>query len=211
MGQTNSKIRITETDKAVLQLKRSKDKIHKFTRRTDKLIEQEKIRIKQMIKDNPENYKQNKKIRLLLKRMHYQEYLVQQASDQLTNLEFMISNIEFKLIEVQFLQGLKKGNDILTKLNKEFVNVDEVISNFQEQLEYQNEVDNALAHSVIGVGDIEVVLDKELDDLENELKSKMLTNMPTTTGLASLESNKENSKAKVMKVDHKNDKIPLYT
>lgn len=211
MGQTNSKIRITETDKAVLQLKRSKDEIHKFTRRTDKLIEQEKIRIKQMIKDNPENYKQNKKIRLLLKRMHYQEYLVQQASDQLTNLEFMISNIEFKLIEVQFLQGLKKGNDILTKLNKEFVNVDEVISNFQEQLEYQNEVDNALAHSVIGVGDIEVVLDKELDDLENELKSKMLTNMPTTTGLASLESNKENSKAKVMKVDHKNDKIPLYT
>ncbi|KAK5781640.1 hypothetical protein RI543_000823 [Arxiozyma heterogenica] len=196
MGQTNSKIRITETDKAVLQLKRSKDEIHKFTRRTDKLIEQEKIRIKQMIKDNPENYKQNKKIRLLLKRMHYQEYLVQQASDQLTNLEFMISNIEFKLIEVQFLQGLKKGNDILTKLNKEFVNVDEVISDFQEQLEYQNEVDNALAHSVIGVGDIEVALDKELDDLENELKSKMLTNMPTTTGLASLESNKENSKAK---------------
>ncbi|KAK5963409.1 ESCRT-III subunit protein VPS20 PWA37_004535 [Arxiozyma heterogenica] len=211
MGQTNSKIRITETDKAVLQLKRSKDEIHKFTRRTDKLIEQEKIRIKQMIKDNPENYKQNKKIRLLLKRMHYQEYLVQQASDQLTNLEFMISNIEFKLIEVQFLQGLKKGNDILTKLNKEFVNVDEVISDFQEQLEYQNEVDNALAHSVIGVGDIEVALDKELDDLENELKSKMLTNMPTTTGLASLESNKENSKAKVIKVNHKNDKIPLYT
>ena len=211
MGQKNSKIRITETDKAVLQLKRSKDEIHKFTKRTDKLIEKEKIRIKQMIKDNPDNYKQNKKIRLLLKRIHYQEYLVQQASDQLTNLEFMISNIEFKLIEAQFLQGLKKGNDILTKLNKEFVNVDEVISDFQEQLEYQNEVDNALAHSVIGVSDIEVVLDKELDDVENELKSKVLTSMPTTKGLVSLESNRENNKTKRVEVDYKNDKIPLLT
>lgn len=211
MGQRNSKIRITETDKAVLQLKRSKDEIHKFTRRTDRLIEQEKIRIKQMIKDNPDNYKQNKRIRLLLKRVHYQDYLMQQASDQLINLECMLSNIEFKLIEAQFLQGLKKGNEILTKLNKEFVNVDDVINDFQEQLEYQNEIDNALAHSVIGVDNIELALDKELDDMENELNSTILNDMPTTIGLASLQKNKERDESKVEEVNHKNDKIALLT
>lgn len=54
---------------------------------------------------------------------------MQQASELLINLEYMLSNIELKLIEAQFLQGLKKGNELQTKLNKEFINVGDVINN----------------------------------------------------------------------------------
>lgn len=187
MGQKGSKIQITETDKAILQIKRSKDELHKFTRRTDDLILDEKLQLKQLIKNNPKNYKQNVKVRLLLKRIHYQEHLLQQAADQLINLENMVSNIEFKLIEANFIEGLKNGNMILTKLNREFKNIDELMDDVQEQIQYQDEIDNVLSHSVVGVSNFEEELDRELDSLENELNP--LPSLPNTDGLPPIKNN----------------------
>lgn len=68
MGQKPSKVHITETDKAILQLKRSKDEIHKYTKKSDRLIAIEKDRLKQLIHDNPKTYKKDTKVRFLLKR-----------------------------------------------------------------------------------------------------------------------------------------------
>ena len=63
MGQKSSKVHITKTDRAILEVKRSKDEIHKFTRRTDNLILVEKSQLKDLIRKNPENYKSNMKVR----------------------------------------------------------------------------------------------------------------------------------------------------
>lgn len=209
MGQKNSKIQITETDKAVLQLKRSKDEIHRFTKRTDILIGSEKEQIKQLIKNNPTTYKNNTKIRLLLKRVHYQEHLLQQASDQLINLEHMLANIEFKLIESQFISGLKKGNDILTKLNKEFTNIDEVISDAQEQMAYQNEINDVLANSVVGVNSFEDQIDKELDKLEHEINPSSKIEMPSTKELPSLKEKSKADELDTVEENHKQERIAL--
>ncbi|KAG0667089.1 Vacuolar protein sorting-associated protein 20 [Monosporozyma unispora] len=103
----------------------------------------------------------------------------------------MLVNIEFKLIESQFLTGLKKGNDILTKLNKEFTNIDEVISDAQEQMAYQNEINDALANSVVGVNNFEDEIDKELDNLGHEINPPSKLDMPTTEGLPAFEYDKE--------------------
>ncbi|CCK68324.1 ESCRT-III subunit protein VPS20 KNAG_0A06680 [Huiozyma naganishii CBS 8797] len=186
MGQKGSKIEITETDRAVLQLKRSKDDIHRFSRRTDELISTEKLQLKKLIKENPKDYKSNLRVRLLLKKIHYQSHLLQQASDQLVNLENMLANIEFKLVEVQFLQGLQRGNEILTKLNKEFDNVDEVMDNVQEQIQYQEEINNTLSQSVIGVDNFEEEIDKELDDLDKEINPVSEIEMPSVQNLPEL-------------------------
>lgn len=179
MGQKGSKIKITEQDKAVLQLKQSKDSIHKYTRRTSSLIDEERQQLKLIIKENPKTYKQNTKVRFILKRIHYQEHLLDQASDQLINLENMLSNIEFKLVEKQFFQGLQNGNVILTKLNKEFRNIDDIMDNVQEQMAYQAEIDETLAQHVSGVNDYEDEIDKELDAMELEIEGKQETNAAT--------------------------------
>lgn len=202
MGQKSSKIKITETDKAVLQLKRSKDEIHKFTKRTDILITSEKNQIKQLIKEHPHDYKKNNRIRLLLKRVHYQEYLLQQASDQLINLENMLANIEFKLIESQFLSGLKKGNDILTKLNKEFNNIDQVMDDVAEQVAYQDEINDVLANSIAGVENFEDEIDKELDKLEFEINPITKLELPTTNDLPTLKKKETESIKQNNKVTH---------
>ncbi|CAI4662933.1 CCQ_1a_G0040740.mRNA.1.CDS.1 [Saccharomyces cerevisiae] len=191
MGQKSSKVHITKTDRAILEVKRSKDEIHKFTRRTDNLILVEKSQLKDLIRKNPENYKSNMKVRFLLKRIHYQEHLLQQASDQLINLENMVSTLEFKVVEKQFINGLKNGNEILKKLNKEFSNVDELMDDVQDQIAYQNEINETLSRSVVGTSNYEDDLDKELDALENELNPEKMNNakvanMPSTEGLPSL-------------------------
>lgn len=186
MGQSSSKVQITDNDRAILQLKRSKDEIHKFTKKTDQLIVSERARLKQMIKDNPQNYKNDVKVRFLLKRIHYQDNLLQQAMEQLINLENLVSTLEFKLVEVQFIKGLERGNQILTKLNKEFNNVDKLMDNVQEQISYQNEVDNVLAHSIVGVDDFEVELDKELEQLDKEINPEADIHMPSTDKLPEL-------------------------
>ncbi|SMN18878.1 similar to Saccharomyces cerevisiae YMR077C VPS20 Myristoylated subunit of ESCRTIII [Maudiozyma saulgeensis] len=196
MGQKGSKIKITEQDRAVLQLKQSKDSIHKYTKRTSDLISHEKQELKILIQNNPQKYKENKKTRFILKRIHYQEHLLDQASDQLINLENMLSNIEFKLVEKQFFEGLQNGNKILTKLNKEFTNVDEVLDDVQEQIAYQDEINEALAQHVSGVNDYEDEIDKELEAMEKELlpheelESNPVPNMPSVEKLPELNNSK---------------------
>lgn len=186
MGQRGSKVQITDNDRAILQLKRSKDEIHKFTRKTDQLIISEKARLQQMIKENPGKYKKDVKVRFLLKRIHYQDHLLQQALEQLINLENLVSTLEYKLVELQFVKGLERGNQILTKLNKEFKNVDDLMDNVQEQITYQNEIDDVLAHSVVGVDDFEAELDRELEQMDREVNPETAVHMPSTDKLPEL-------------------------
>lgn len=186
MGQQSSKVRITENDRAILQLKRSRDEIHKFTRKTDHLISTERLRLKEMIKENPTECKKDFKVRFLLKRIHYQDHLLQQALEQLINLENLVSTLEFKLVETQFIKGLERGNQILKKLNKEFENVDELMDDVQRQIAYQEEVDEVLAHSIAGVNDFETEIDKELDQMEREINPEQKVVMPSVDKLPDL-------------------------
>lgn len=186
MGQKPSRVKITENDRAILQLKRSKDEIHKFAKRTDRLIASEKSRLKIMIQENPEHYKDDPKTRLLLKRIHYQNHLLEQAGDQLINLENLVSTLEFKLVELQFIKGLQRGNEILTKLNKEFKGVDQLMDNVQTQVSYQDEINDVLARSVVGVNDFEAEIDKELEQLKQEVSPER--HMPSTEGLPALKA-----------------------
>ncbi|OXB44710.1 hypothetical protein B1J92_D04246g [Nakaseomyces glabratus] len=199
MGQKPSKVHITETDKAILQLKRSKDEIHKYTKKSDRLIAIEKDRLKQLIHDNPKTYKKDTKVRFLLKKIHYQEHLLQQASDQLINLENMVSTLEFKMVEKEFVSGLQTGNEILKKLNAEFKDVDKLMDDVQDQIEYQAEVDNALANSVVGTNTFEDELDRELDQLDKEVNG--LPELPTTEGLPAFD-NRQKEKNEVERINN---------
>ncbi|CCD27411.1 ESCRT-III subunit protein VPS20 NDAI_0K02200 [Naumovozyma dairenensis CBS 421] len=97
----------------------------------------------------------------------------------------MVSTLEFKMIETQFFNGLKNGNIILTKLNKEFENenIDQLMENVQDQIQYQNEVDNILSQSITGVDDFEEEIDKELDQLEAQIVNEKAAKLPSTEGL----------------------------
>ncbi|KAM3163393.1 VPS20-like protein [Lachancea thermotolerans] len=190
MGQKGSKIEVTKTDKAILQIKLSKDELHRYTRRTEILIGREREKLKALLREDPKNGKKNPRARILLKKIHYQNHLLEQAADQLINLENLVSTVEFKLVEQQFMMGLKQGNEVLTKLNKEFSGAEDLMDSVADQIAYQDEVDQILSSSV--VGGFEEELDRELQQLDQEVNgpahepAKAEPNLPSTEGLPAL-------------------------
>ncbi|CDO95753.1 unnamed protein product [Kluyveromyces dobzhanskii CBS 2104] len=171
MGQQGSRIKVTEADKAMLQLKMTKDELHRYSRRTENLIGTERAQLKTLCKSlHGKQLKQDNRARLLLKRVHYQERLLEQCSDQIINLETMVQSIEFKLIERQFIDGLQHGNELLKKLNSELSleRVENVMDAAAEQIEIQREVDDALSNAILG-STVNDEIDRELESLDQEV------------------------------------------
>ncbi|KIY50581.1 Vps20-PA [Fistulina hepatica ATCC 64428] len=76
---------------------------------------------------------------IALRRRKYQESLLVKTDGQLENLEQLVSTIEFSLVEVSVLHGLKQGNQVLQEIHKEMniESVEKLLEETQEAQEYQ--------------------------------------------------------------------------
>lgn len=193
MGQSNSKICITDADRAILQLKLAKDNLHRYSRRTDSLISNERLELNEIAKAEKHKIKNNSRARFLLKRIHYQQHLLDQCLDQLINLENLLITIEFKLFEQKFIEGLSKGNEILKKLNKELDGAEELVEDVSRQIAYQEEIDKVLSNNFIGTtGDFQQELDRELEQLYEEINHNVeLQNLPSITEVPEIQKQGE--------------------
>lgn len=192
MGQSGSRIKVTETDRAMLQLKMAKDELHRYSRRTELLIRREREELKELCaKLGGNKVRSDFRARAMLKRVHYQQRLLEQCSDQIINLETMVQSIEFKMVEKNFLTGLENGNELLKRLNKELSleKVERVIDDAAEQIEIQREIDETLSNAVIG-SSISDEIDRELELLDQQVNgdkvTKIVENMPSLDGLSKL-------------------------
>ncbi|CEP22303.1 unnamed protein product [Cyberlindnera jadinii] len=179
MGNTSSAPRVTAQDKAVLQVKLQKDKLVRYQKKMNLLVDQETTQIKVYLRQGKKN-----DAKVLLKKTKYQQKLLEDSSNQLYNLENMIHNIEFKLIEKDFLKGLQNGNAILSKLNNEMKveDVERLVDEVQDNIAYQDEINEMLSNSVVGQ-DIEDEIDQELAALELEA-TPLDQRLPKIDGLA---------------------------
>lgn len=178
MGQQGSRIKVTETDKAMLQLKMAKDELHKYSRRTETLIKREQGELKTLCRELGANkLKEEPRARLLLKRIHYQQRLLEQCTDQVINLETMVQSIEFKLVEKSFLSGLEKGNVLLKRLNKELnlERVESIMDDAAEQIDIQREIDETLSGAIVG-SSMNDEIDRELELLDEQINGFKTSN-----------------------------------
>nr|XP_054763240.1 charged multivesicular body protein 6-like [Lytechinus pictus] len=138
----HKKSRVTEQDKAVLQLKQQRDKLKMYQRKIEASLAKERELAKKLLKDG-----KKEKAKLLLKKKRYQESLLTKTDNQLDNLEKMTSEIEFAQIEHQVIDGLKVGNDCLKKMHQmmSLEDVEKIMDETREGVEYQNEIDELLA------------------------------------------------------------------
>lgn len=88
--------RITEQDKAVLQLKQQRDKLKQYQKRIEINLEKDRQLAKKLLNDGKRD-----KAKLLLKKKRYQEQLLQNTDAQLEKLEQLTHDLEFAQIEVQ--------------------------------------------------------------------------------------------------------------
>ncbi|XP_040295023.1 charged multivesicular body protein 6 [Bufo bufo] len=155
--------RVTEQDKAVLQLKQQRDKLKQYQKKITLQLQREREVAKQLLHDG-----KKEKAKLLLKKKRYQDQLLEKTDNQISNLEKMVEHIEFAQIEMKVIEGLKIGNDCLKKMH-EIMSIEEVeriMDETQEGIEYQRQIDELLAGSMT-TEDEEAILE-ELEAITQE-------------------------------------------
>ncbi|XP_032822863.2 charged multivesicular body protein 6 [Petromyzon marinus] len=167
--------RVTEQDRAVLQLKQQRDKLRQYQKRIALQLEKERELARKLLRDGKKD-----KAKLLLKKKRYQEQLLEKTDTQIGNLEHMVQDIEFAQIEAKVIEGLKVGNDCLKKMH-EMMSIEEVeriMDETQDSIDYQRQIDDLLAGG-LSDEDEEAVL-AELDEItkDAEQQQQQLPDVP---------------------------------
>ncbi|XP_035002439.1 charged multivesicular body protein 6 [Hippoglossus stenolepis] len=136
--------RVTEQDKAVLQLKQQRDKLRQYQKKINLQLEKERALAKQLLKDGKKD-----KALLLLKKKRYQDKLLDKTENQISNLERLVQDLEFAQIEKKVLDGLKVGNECLKKMHEvmSIEEVERIMDETQDSIDYQRQIDEMLAGS----------------------------------------------------------------
>lgn len=153
---------------------------------------------KQLLQDG-----KREKAKLLLKKKHYLEGLLDQTDTQMDNLAQMVENIEFTQVEMKVVEGLKQGNECLEQMHKimSLEDVERIMADTQDAVEYQREIDELLGQNLTQV-DEEAVL-QELEELlggGEEHIVERLPEVPTTEPLGEEEEEQPKLKQKKKEV-----------
>jgi len=129
---------------------------------------------------------------IALRRRKYQQSLLLKTDGQLENLEQLVSTIEFSLVEVSVLHGLKQGNEVLKEIHKEMniESVEKLMEETAEAREYQREIGELLSNRL--TLDEEDAVQAELRELQADILQEAdstkeplhLPAVPTTTPTA---------------------------
>uniref|UniRef100_G3P9W5 Charged multivesicular body protein 6a n=1 Tax=Gasterosteus aculeatus TaxID=69293 RepID=G3P9W5_GASAC len=141
-GRRSQPTRVTEQDRAVLQMKQQRDKLKQYQKRITLQLEKERLLAKQWLQDG-----KKEKALLLLKKKRYQDQLLDKTDSQISNLERMVQDIEFMQIEMEVIEGLKVGNHCLKTMHEIMCieDVERILDETQESIEYQRQIDEMLA------------------------------------------------------------------
>ncbi|XP_058459971.1 charged multivesicular body protein 6 [Malaya genurostris] len=155
--------RVTEQDKAILQLKQQRDKLKQYQKRIELQLEKDRDMARKCLAMG-----RKERAKTLLRKKKYQEKLLTNADAQLETIEKLTSDIEFALVEAQVINGLKVGNEALKKVNEmlSIEEVEQIMDETRESIEKQQEIDSLL-NGVLTDDDEDDVL-AELEQLVGE-------------------------------------------
>ncbi|XP_008553024.1 charged multivesicular body protein 6 [Microplitis demolitor] len=160
--------RVTEQDKAVLQLKQARDKIKHYQKRIEQNIEKDRELAKKLIQSG-----RKERALSLLRKKKFQEQVLSNTDSQLENLERMVHDLEFAQVEAKVLDGLKIGNTALKKLHEilSIGEIEKVMDETRDGVEKQRELDDLLMGQLTDEdeGQVEAELDALIADEVKEL------------------------------------------
>jgi len=139
------KSRITDQDKAVLNLKKQRDQLKQYQKKIEAVLVKEKELAKKLLKEGKKD-----RAKLLLRKKKYQEGLLARTDGQLDNLERLTQDLEYAQVEQQVIDGLKQGNEALKKANEVFSidEIENIMFDTQESIDKQREIDDLISGSL---------------------------------------------------------------
>jgi len=175
MGGKQSLPKITAQDKAILDLKLQRDKLRQYQKKIQAILDREHAIAKAHLAAG-----QKDRAAIALRRRKYQQGLLLKTDSQLENLEQLVSTIEFSLVEVSVLHGLKQGNDVLKEIHKELnvESVEKLLDETTEAREYQREIGDMLSNNL--TLDEEDAVQAELRALQADIEgAQPIAELPT--------------------------------
>ncbi|KAL7787738.1 hypothetical protein V8C37DRAFT_389845 [Trichoderma ceciliae] len=163
MGGKQSKI--TDQDKAILDMKIQRDRLHQYQRRITVLTDKETEIARQMLAKGDK-----KRALLALRRKKYQESLLTKTDAQLEQLEKLTSSVEFAQIQKDVIFGLQQGTKVLSEIHAEMggiEHVEKLMGESADAIAYQNEISEMLGTRITAQDEEEV--EDELAALEAEM------------------------------------------
>ncbi|KAF9076165.1 Snf7 family [Rhodocollybia butyracea] len=200
MGGSQSLPKITAQDRAILDLKLQRDKVKQYQKNLQYILDREEAIAKQHLGAGHKD-----RALIALRRRKYQQGLLLKTDGQLENLQQLVSSIEFSLVEVSVLHGLKQGNEVLKEIHKEMNpdSVEKLLEETAEAREYQREIDELLANNLSL--DEEDAVQAELLELQAAMrataepaKDVQLPSAPTTKPVAEPEHEQQMERARVV-------------
>ncbi|KAF8078740.1 Snf7 family [Lyophyllum atratum] len=145
MGGNQSLPKVTAQDRAILDLKLQRDKLRQYQKKIQVILDREHAIARAHLATG-----QKDRAVVALRRRKYQQSLLLKTDGQLENLEQLVSTIEFSLVEVSVLHGLKQGNEVLREIHKEMniESVEKLLEETSEAREYQREIGEMLSNNL---------------------------------------------------------------
>lgn len=160
--------RITEQDRAILQLKKQRDKLKIYQKQI--LNQQESLKQKAKILVQKGDEFSKKRALLLLRKKKAQDKLYDDADNQLNNIETLANDLEWAVVQADVVKKLDSGNKALKNLHAlcSLDDVERIMDDTADAIAYQKEIDEALGNAAHDYD-----FGADLDDLENELEALM--------------------------------------
>ncbi|KLJ07096.1 hypothetical protein EMPG_17419 [Blastomyces silverae] len=177
MGNTSSSHKISAQDRAILDLKNQRDKLHQYQKRITTLTDRETQIARECLARND-----RPRALLALRRKKYQQSLLAKTDAQLDQLERLTGSVEFALVQKDVLFGLSQGTKVLQTIHKEMgglEGVEKLMGDTEEARAYQEEVSRMLGGQMSNQDEDEV--EDELEAMEQEISGPIgLPNVPTS-------------------------------
>ncbi|KAF2838629.1 hypothetical protein M501DRAFT_822316 [Patellaria atrata CBS 101060] len=194
MGNSGSSNKVSAQDKAILDMKNQRDKLHQYQKRITVITNRETEVARECLRKGDKS-----KALLALRRKKYQESLLAKTDAQLAQLEILTADVEFALVQKDVLFGLKQGTAVLKEIHREMGGleaVEKLMEENEEALAYQREISETLAGKMSNQDEDEV--EDELDALEREVTDVNVTmpDVPTAELPLAEDLNRQKDRAK---------------
>ncbi|KAI4252512.1 MAG: hypothetical protein L6R42_007927 [Xanthoria sp. 1 TBL-2021] len=167
MGNTSSSHKISAQDRAILDMKNQRDKLHQYQKRITVITDRETDIAKECLARGDRS-----KALLALRRKKFQESLLARTDAQLETLEQLTSNIEFALVQKDVIYGLQQGTAVLKQIHTEMggiEHVEKLMGENEDARAYQREVSEILGGKMSNQEEDDV--EDELDALESQVRA----------------------------------------
>jgi hypothetical protein len=162
----SSAVRVTEVDRAVLDLKNARDRLRRYRAK----LEGDEERLVLRAREARAAGRRDQALGLLRLRKFKQQQL-QQTEDQLLNVLQMVETIDSKQNESEVLAAMKSGKDALRRMHEE-TTVEHVLD-LMDQIAEEHAVEQEVTEILAGVPELsaeaEAAVEAELEALQAEM------------------------------------------